>query len=138
LITHAKVHDPIFSKKNTKPTYIPNNHTNTIIPKIYQTTIVSRPTSGTSVNQLKSITSKLIDWNNIILIFFKFLLKDGLKEDTLSDSDIISLDRSNSISPIKPSTPVSRINISSVDESLDDEDAWMSILDVANAEVKYS
>jgi len=71
--------------------------------------------------------------NNIILIFN---IKGVLEEDTLDDSDIISLDRSNSTSPKKPSTPLSRANISSFDESLHDEDAWMSILAVANAEVK--
>jgi hypothetical protein len=71
--------------------------------------------------------------NNSILIFN---IKGVLEEDTLDDSDIISLDRSNLTSPKKPSTPVSRANISSFDESLHDEDAWMSILAVANAEVK--
>ncbi len=60
---------------------------------------------------------------------------DGLEEDTLDEWDNISLDRSNSPNSKKPSTPNSRQFISSIDESLHDEDAWMSILAVANAEV---
>lgn len=65
------------------------------------------------------------------------MLTDGLQEDTLDESDIISLDQSNSTPPKKPSTPVSRqfANVSPIDESLQDEDAWMSILAVANDEV---
>ena len=64
---------------------------------------------------------------------------DGLSEQSLNDSDSISLDRSTSPNSKKPSTPVSRqwINGSFVDESLHDEDAWMPILAVANAEVKF-
>jgi hypothetical protein len=60
-ITHAKVRNPVLPKKTTKPTYIPNNHANTITPKPYQTTVAARTISGTSINQLKSITSKLIN-----------------------------------------------------------------------------
>jgi hypothetical protein len=37
------------------------------------------------------------------------------------------------MNPIKPNTPIT--NMSSIDESLHDEDAWMSILAVVNAEV---
>jgi len=50
------------------------------------------------------------------------------------------LDRSYSTNSKKPSTPISRqfATISSVDESLQDEDAWMSILAVANAEVSIA
>lgn len=64
---------------------------------------------------------------------------DGLEENVLDKSDNISLDPSNSTSPKKPSTPVSRqsANQSFVDESLHDEDAWMSILAVVNAEVRW-
>lgn len=71
------------------------------------------------------------------LNFFSLYSIDGLAEDTLDESDSISLDRSNSTTPKKPSTPLSRqfFNMSSVDESLHDDDAWMSILAVANAEV---
>lgn len=70
-------------------------------------------------------------------IEFLFSSLDGLAEDTLDESDSISLDRSNSTTPKKPSTPQSRqfLNMSSLDESLHDDDAWMSILAVANAEV---
>ncbi len=68
-------------------------------------------------------------------LFFS-VYKDGL-QDKLNESDNISIDQSNSSSPNKPSTPISRQfeNLSFVDENLNDEDAWMSILDVANIEV---
>ncbi len=63
-IPHAKVYGPVFPSniptKITKLIYIPNNHVNTIIPKVYQTTIIPRPISGTSINQLKSITGKYL------------------------------------------------------------------------------
>lgn len=66
-------------------------------------------------------------------MFWVFSLSsDALEEHGLDESDSISLDRSNSGNPKKPSTPVSR---QFVDESLHDEDAWMPILAVANAEV---
>jgi hypothetical protein len=72
------------------------------------------------------------------LLIFHFI--DQLDEKTIDESDSISLDRSNSTTPKKPSTPVSRqfANTSFVDESLRDEDAWMSILAVADAEVKLN
>lgn len=48
-----------------------------------------------------------------------------------------SIKRSISASPKKPSTPLFTqfSNFSFIDENLTDEDAWMSILDVVNAEV---
>ncbi|CAF1015735.1 unnamed protein product [Rotaria sp. Silwood1] len=65
------------------------------------------------------------------------MFQDGLQEDKLNDSDNISLSQSFSSSPKKPSTPVSRQteNVSIVDESLHDEDAWMPILAVVKAEI---
>jgi len=55
----------------------------------------------------------------------------------LNESDNISINQSISNSPKNSSTPTSRqvTIISFADENLTDEDAWMSILEVVNAEV---
>lgn len=115
---HMKIHPTVTSNIPKKTIYIPNNHSTNIVPKVYQSTAISRPVSGTSTNRLRLITN-------------------GLEESVFDNSDDISLDPSNSSSPKKPSTPVSRqlTNQSFVDESLHDEDAWMPILAVVNAEL---
>jgi hypothetical protein len=76
----------------------------------------------------------------INLNFIFFYIKEGLEEDKLNEFDNIAYDQSNLSSPQKTHTSVSRqfVRASSVDESLHDEDAWMSILDVVNAEVNIS
>ncbi len=68
----------------------------------------------------------------------KIFSKDGLEEHTFDASDDIILDRTNTTNPKKANTsePKQTGNKSFADESLHDEDAWMSILAVANAEVK--
>jgi hypothetical protein len=64
-------------------------------------------------------------------------LKDELQENKFNESDNISLDSSISYNLKKPTTSPSRqiSHLSFIDESLTDEDAWMSILDVVNMEV---
>ncbi|CAF0983007.1 unnamed protein product [Rotaria sordida] len=121
-IDHTKIHDPVFhsniSKNSLKPIYIPNNHINPLTSKVHSIAIISRPVSETSKNQLKSIV-------------------DQLEEDKLDPSDSISFHQSNKTNPKKLSISISGqlANTLSLDESLHDEDAWMSILDVANAEL---
>ncbi|CAF0868563.1 unnamed protein product [Rotaria sordida] len=121
-VDHAKIYDPDFSSnlplKPMTSANVPTSPSNRTVPKVISTGVTSRPVSRTSMIQLKAIT-------------------DELQEDKLNESDNISLNQSYSSSPKKPSTPVSRHigNISIFDESLHDEDAWMSILDVVNAEL---
>ncbi|CAF3465801.1 unnamed protein product [Rotaria sp. Silwood1] len=118
-IDHVKIHDSVFSsnisKNSFKPIYAPNNHIHPLASKLPSIAIISRPASGTSKYQLKSI----------------------IEDDKLDPSDNISLHQSNSNNPKKLSTSISEQfgNVLSLDESLHDEDAWMSILDVANAEL---
>ncbi|CAF4586257.1 unnamed protein product [Rotaria sp. Silwood1] len=118
-IDHVKIHDSVFSsnisKNSFKPIYVPNNHIHSLASKLPSIAIISRPASGTSKYQLKSI----------------------IEDDKLDPSDNISLHQSNSNNPKKLSTSISEQfgNALSLDESLHDEDAWMSILDVANAEL---
>ncbi|CAF3452893.1 unnamed protein product [Rotaria sp. Silwood1] len=118
-IDHVKIHDSVFSsnisKNSFKPIYAPNNHIHPLASKLPSIAIISRPASGTSKYQLKSI----------------------IEDDKLDPSDNISLHQSNSNNPKKLSTSISEQfgNALSLDESLHDEDAWMSILDVANAEL---
>ena len=69
---HTKVHDPTLPTNIVKKTiYIPNNHPTTVVPKVYQTTILSRPVSGTSTNQLRSITSRHRFKRKRISLFFE-------------------------------------------------------------------
>ena len=71
------------------------------------------------------------------LITLLSLYIDELQETQLNDSDDISLNQSISSSPTKCHRSSSRLfnTVPSIDESLHDEDAWMSILDVVHAEV---
>jgi hypothetical protein len=113
------VHDPSF----------PSNRT---VPKVSSP---AQPVAGTSMNQLKSITgnSKL----DVSFYLSIFIDKDGLQEDTLNESDNISLPQSIPNSPKIPSTPALKhfANLAFIDENLTDEDAWMCILEVVNSEV---
>ncbi|CAF2449998.1 unnamed protein product [Rotaria sp. Silwood2] len=121
-IDHAKIHDSVFpsniSKNLLKPIYVSNNHIHPLASKIHSIAVIARPVSGTSKSQLKSIIGQL-------------------EEDKLDPSDSISLRQLNSINAKRLSTSMSGqyANTLSLDESLHDEDAWMSILDVANAEL---
>ena len=61
-VDHAKVHDPTLPshipRKSTPPLYNSISRANVVTPKIVQPVIVSRPVSGTSTSQLRSIISK--------------------------------------------------------------------------------
>ncbi len=80
-----------------------------------------------------------MNWNQSLVIlndslsFYLFISisKDELQEDKLNESDN---------SPKNLSTPTSKRfkNLIFVDENLTDEDAWMCILEVVNAEVWIS
>ncbi|CAF2515904.1 unnamed protein product [Rotaria sp. Silwood2] len=121
-IDHTKIHDSVFpsniSKNLLKPIYVSNNHIHPLASRIHSIAVIARPVSGTSKSQLKSIIGQL-------------------EEDKLDPSDSISLRQLNSINAKRLSTSMSGqyANTLSLDESLHDEDAWMSILDVANAEL---
>ncbi|CAF4573450.1 unnamed protein product [Rotaria socialis] len=121
-VDHTKIHDPGFSPnlplQPITPVSVPTSPSNRTVSKAFSTPVTPRPISRTSMNQFKAIT-------------------DVLQEDKLNDSDNISLNQFWSDNQKKPSTPVSGKsgNVSTADESLHDEDAWMSILDVVNAEL---
>ncbi|CAF2924056.1 unnamed protein product [Rotaria sp. Silwood2] len=141
-IDHAKIHDSVFpsniSKNLLKPIYVSNNHIHPLASRIHSIAVIARPVSGTSKSQLKSIIGKYENFQYINNIFFFLnIFKGQLEEDKLDPSDSISLRQLNSINAKRLSTSMSGqyANTLSLDESLHDEDAWMSILDVANAEL---
>ncbi len=73
----------------------------------------------------------------IYLFICFFVCQDGLEENRFNEYDNISFDQSilnNSRTPLTREVT----NLSFMDENLSDEDAWMCILDVVNAEVWIS
>ena len=93
-----------------------------------------RPDSGVITSS--HFRNRLLS-SSIKIFLFQYSFEGQLVEDKLGENDKISLNESNSSNPRKPSTPVSVqfTSPSSVDESLHDEDAWVPILAVADAEV---
>ena len=135
-IDHTKVYHPNFPSNTSRNSialgYVPTNGSNKRLFKTIPTIIVSRTMSRESMNQVESIIG--IFWK----IFFThnrcFHCIDGLPEDKLDESDTFSFDQSVLNDSRTPLTE-QLTNLSCADENLNDEDAWMSILDVVNAEV---
>ncbi|CAF0749890.1 unnamed protein product [Adineta steineri] len=111
---HTTVHDLFFLGKSD----MHNDHTNVLIDET-----IPRSICKTSMNQLKLSTV--------------FTQKHELNEHIFDKTDRITLDQSNSMNQkeLNESEMTQYINMSFTDEILQDEDAWMSILAVANAEL---
>jgi hypothetical protein len=130
-VDHTKVYDPSLPSNLPVEFQTSVNVSTSPLTRI-EPTFLSRPISRKSLHQLKLITSKSNTFFESIDFFF-FPLKDELQENKVNQTDHISIspNRKNSTAPSFKHIP----RLSSFDESLTDEDAWMSILDVVNTEV---
>ena len=110
LIDHPKIYDPAFPSN-----ILPMSQLSVITPSSQTESITL---SHSLPNSSELVTGRFFQFGEFLIIVFFFRSDPSVSIDT------------------NASAPKYFTNLSYIDDNLTDEDAWMSILDVVNAEVR--